>query len=84
MSCLVAKPVVDGIERELRGRASVYRVNAVASEGRTLVARYGVRFLPTLVVLDGQGEVVLQQVGLLSKAPVVDAVAEQLAPVTID
>ncbi|NLG26522.1 MAG: hypothetical protein GX557_01335 [Chloroflexi bacterium] len=80
----MAKPVVDGIERELQGRASVYRVNAADSEGRTLVARYSVRFLPTLVVVDGQGEVVLQQVGRLSKAPVVQAVGEQLAPATID
>ena len=78
MSCLVAKPVVDGIEQALEGRASVYRVNITSADGRQLAGHYGIRMLPTLIVVDGQGEAVLQQTGHLNKAAVLEAISLHL------
>ena len=75
MSCLVARPVVDGIERELEGRVTVYRLNIASAAGRQLASRYGIRLLPTLLVLDGEGRPVLQQVGRISKDVVLSAVS---------
>ncbi len=40
--------------------------------------RYGVRGVPTLVLLDGVGEVVLTQVGLPDQEEIVAAVEEEL------
>jgi thioredoxin-related protein len=70
----LAKPVVDGIERDLEGQADVLRLSVTDSVGRELAARYGVRQVPTLVVLDGEGDVVLRQAGRLRRGEVVEAV----------
>lgn len=70
----MAKPVVDGIERDLEGQADVLRLSVTDSVGRELAARYGVRQVPTLVVLDGEGDVVLRQAGRLRRGEVVEAV----------
>ena len=74
MPCLLAKPVVDGLERDLQGRAQVLRLGVMDDVGGTLALRYGVRGVPTLVVLNGAGEVVLKQTGMLDRAEVMAAV----------
>jgi thioredoxin-related protein len=73
----LAKPVVDGIERALEGKADVLRLGVTSGVGRELAIRYAVRSVPTLVLLDGNGAVVLKQVGLPRRAEIV-AAAEQL------
>jgi len=65
---------VDGIERDLEDQADVLRLSVTDNVGRELAARYGVRQVPTLFVLDGEGNVVLRQSGRLNRAKVVDAV----------
>ena len=80
MPCLLAKPVVDGLERDLQGQAQVLRVGVMDDVGGTLALRYGVRGVPTLVVLNGAGEVVLKQTGMLDRAEVMAAVAELSGP----
>jgi thioredoxin-related protein len=74
MPCLLAKPVVDGLERDLDGQAQVLRLGVMDDVGGTLALRYGVRGVPTLVVLNGAGEVVLKQTGMLNRAEVMAAV----------
>lgn len=69
---------MDGLERELQDRAQVLRLNAMDSVGGQLAARYGVRAVPTFVLLDGAGEVVLTQVGTPDRTATTEAV-EQLA-----
>jgi thioredoxin-related protein len=59
----LAKPVVDGLEREMEGRAQVLRLSVTDSVGGALATRYSVRAVPTFVLLDGAGEVVLTQIG---------------------
>jgi thioredoxin-related protein len=61
----VAKPVVDRLERDLKGQAQVLRLNAWSEVGRQLATRYGVRGVPTFLLFDGRGELVHYQVGRL-------------------
>jgi thioredoxin-related protein len=56
---------VDRLERDLQGQARVLRLSAWSSVGRQLVARYGVRGVPTFVLFDGTGQLIHSQVGRL-------------------
>lgn len=58
----------------MEDQAEVLRLSVTDSVGRELAVRYAVRQVPTLVVLDGEGNVVLRQRGRLNRAEVVDAV----------
>jgi thioredoxin-related protein len=71
----LAKPVVDGIERDLAGRAQVLRLSVMDDVGGQLAQRYGVRAVPTLVLLNGAGEVVAVQAGMPNREAVLTAVA---------
>ncbi len=73
-ACLLTKPAFDRIERDLEGRAQFLRLSVVEGAGRELAVRYGVRSLPTLIVLDGDGRVVLEQTGRPSREDVLRAV----------
>jgi thioredoxin-related protein len=73
----LAKPVVDGIERALEGEVEVLRLGVMNAVGRELAIRYGVRSVPTLVLIDGNGDVVLKQAGLPRRGDIL-AAAEQL------
>ena len=60
----MAKPIVDGLESDLAGRASVLRLNVIDSVGLSAARRFGVRAVPTFFVVNGQGGVVDAQVGI--------------------
>ena len=53
----MAKPIVDGLERDLEDRAQVIRLNVLDGVGSQLAQRYAVRGVPTTLVFDGQGNV---------------------------
>jgi len=57
--------VVDRLEHQLDGKAEVIRLDMLSGVGRQAAVRFGVRAAPTLVVLDGEGQVALTQVGLI-------------------
>jgi thiol-disulfide isomerase/thioredoxin len=76
----VAKPIVDGLEKDLEGKADVIRLNAMTSIGRQAAAHFGARGLPTLVLVDGNGEVVLTQVGIIRSGPILDKVEHLITP----
>jgi len=65
---------VDGLERELENQAQVLRLNVMNSVGGELAMRYGVRGVPTFVLLDGVGKVMLTQVGMPDRAEIMAAV----------
>ena len=56
---------MDRLERELNGKADVIRLDMMSGVGREAAARFGVRAVPTLVVVDGEGHIALTQVGLI-------------------
>jgi len=59
----VAKPIVDGIERDLGAAVRVIRLNRHTPAGGAISARLGLRLVPGLVVFDGQGEERLRKDG---------------------
>lgn len=71
----MAKPVVDGLERELGEEAHVLRLSVTNDVSARLAGRYGVRVVPTFVLLDGSGEVVLTQTGIPKREEIVRAIA---------
>jgi thioredoxin-related protein len=77
--CLVAKPIVDGLERQLLGTAQVVRLDIVSSLGRSVARRHGVDGLPTILVFDGQGNVIYRQGGPPDKNRILNAL-QTVAP----
>ena len=65
--------MVDGLERELGDRAQVIRLNVASPLGRQASARYQARVVPTFIVTDGRGHVVLNQGGRSSKQVLLEA-----------
>lgn len=67
----MAKPIVDGVEKQLMGKAQVIRLDVTSQVGRAAGARYGVRGVPTLIVVDGAGQPVDTQVGFIQSDRVI-------------
>jgi thioredoxin-related protein len=67
----MAKPIVDGIERDLEGRAQVVRLGVMSGLGSQAARQYNVRGVPTLVIFDGNGQPVGQSVGIPDREAVV-------------
>ena len=72
--CLLAKPIVDGLERDLEGKAAVIRLDTNGQLGLQIARRYGVSGLPTLLVFDGDGELIHRESGPPSKSRIMAAV----------
>ncbi len=66
--------MVDGIARELEGEARVVRLDTASRVGQQMAARMAVQAVPTLIVTDGEGRIVLRQAGGIRTEPVVAAV----------
>jgi len=75
----VANPVVDRIETQLDGKAEVIRLDVMSSVGRQAAAAYGVRGVPSLVVVDGNGETAYGRYGVPMPGTVVEEVDKLLA-----
>lgn len=76
---MLAKPIVDRLEHNLDGKADVIRLDVMSQVGRQAAALYGVRGVPTLLVVDGYGEVALTQVGLVRPGDVQTQVDELIS-----
>jgi len=70
----VVKPIVDGLEKQLTGKAEVVRLDVMSEVGRAAAIRYGVRGVPTLVLVDGKGHPVFNQAGIVRPGPVIEQV----------
>lgn len=62
---------MDGIERDLGDRAQVIRLSVVSKLGNEIAGRYGVRGVPTLLIFDGEGNLVESRTGIPSRQEVV-------------
>lgn len=71
MKCLAAKPIVDGIEKDLAGKVKVLRLNMLSKSGREFASRYDVKGAPTTLVIDGAGAIVHRHAGIPSRKTVV-------------
>ena len=67
----MAKPIVDGIEKDLKGKAEVVRLNMLSKVGREAASRYGVPAVPTVLVLDADGKLIYRHTGTPNRREVV-------------
>ena len=74
----MAKPIVDGIERDLEGRASVIRLGVMSEVGSRAAQQYGVQGVPTLIIFDGDGNVADKSVGVPNRKEIVGQVTALL------
>ena len=74
MACYLVKPVVNRLEKELGSQASVVRLNLLSSIGRTVGGQFGVRAVPTFILLDDQGNAIYRQSGRIDTTKVKDLV----------
>lgn len=66
---------MNGIEKDLKGRAEVVRLNLLSRVGREVAATYGVTVAPTTIVFDGEGNAAYRVEGLPSRKTVVERAA---------
>ena len=77
----MAKPIVDGIEKDLKGKAEVVRLNMMSKVGREVASRYGVPAVPTILVLDAGSQVIYRHTGMPDRREIVGvAVALAISP----
>lgn len=62
-ACSLMKPVVDGLEQDLDGKATVLRIDFLSEIGRSTARQYGVKIIPTILVFDPHGRVIFRQTG---------------------
>jgi thioredoxin-related protein len=67
---------VDGLESDLNGRADVHRLDLFSDVGRQAASTYGVKIIPTILVFDGQGRLILRQNGMLNAEAVQEKIAQ--------
>ncbi len=77
--CTLAKPIVDGIEDDLRGQAQVLRIDLLSGVGRATASQFEVKVVPTTLVFDGSGQLVLREVGMPDAGKIKAAVRKALA-----
>jgi len=62
--CKMIGPIIDELATDYEGKATIGKVNV--DNNPTVSAKYGVRSIPTILILKG-GEVVDKQVGVTTK-----------------
>jgi thioredoxin-related protein len=68
---------VNGIERELGPQGvQIIHLDATSGVGGQIARQYGVRGVPTLIVLDAGGKPIVTQVGRLNKEAVLEAIVQ--------
>ena len=72
----MAKPIVNGIEKDLQGQAKVVRLNLLSKLGRELARTYGVTAIPAMVIFDGGGQVRYSHQGLPNRQRIVQEVSQ--------
>jgi len=67
---------VDRLEADLKGRATVLRIDLLSPVGREAARNYGVTLIPAVLVFDGQGQVVQRQIGMIDAAAIYTTVTK--------
>lgn len=73
--CKMIGPVVEELAGEYEGKAVIGKVNV--DENPTISAKFGIRSIPTLLIIKG-GEVVDKQVGAVPKAVLAEKINNQI------
>jgi thiol-disulfide isomerase/thioredoxin len=73
LGCVAMKPAVDRVEKELRDKLVVRRVDIQSAEGRQLVKQFEIEFTPTFILFDVAGKERWRATGNLDAEAVRDA-----------
>lgn len=73
--CKMIGPVVEELAGEYEGKAVIGKVNV--DENPNISAKYGIRSIPTLLIIKG-GEIVDKQVGAVPKAVLAEKINNQI------
>ena len=73
--CKMIGPVVEELAGEYEGKAVIGKANV--DENPNISAKFGIRSIPTLLILKG-GEIVDKQVGAVPKAVLADKINNQI------
>lgn len=73
--CKMIGPVVEELAGEYEGKAVIGKVNV--DENPNISAKFGIRSIPTLLVIKG-GEIVDKQVGAVPKAVLAEKINNQI------
>ena len=63
---------MNGIEKDLKGKADVIRINLNSQLGKDIAERFDVTSAKTTVVLNGKGQEVYRRVGRPERAKIVE------------
>jgi len=59
------KPIVDGLEKQYKGKLIVLRVDIQSATGQTLALRFGFQYTPTFIFFNAQGKELWRSIGQL-------------------
>ena len=68
--CRMVGPIIDELSKEFEGKAVVGKIDVDTNQDLSM--KYGVRNIPTLILLDETGEIKGRKVGLQTKQNIID------------
>ena len=74
--CVVMKPVIEELEKELSGQIEIKRINV--DESQDEASKFGVMSIPTYLILKGEKEVE-RLVGVTSKEVIKNKISKHLS-----
>ena len=74
MGCVLAEPIVNGLETEMAGELVVLKVDFYSEAGRALSAEYNGYATPTFILFDAEGQELWRQVGTIDGDRVMEMV----------
>ena len=67
---------MNGIERDLKGKARVIKIDLATREGRDRARQFGVSSIPTLIALDADRNEVYRHTGMPDRKKIVSALTQ--------
>jgi len=74
--CLISKPKVDQLERDLGPAAQVLRLNVRNDPSKILASEWGVAGVPTFFIFDGDGQMLYRRSGAPDVAAITETVTD--------
>lgn len=74
--CRMITPIIEELSKEYEGKATIGKMNV--DENPEVSLKYGIRSIPTILILKN-GEIVDKQVGVTTKAKLVEKIEAHMA-----
>lgn len=71
---MIAKPIVNGFEKEMAGSVDVVHLSLLSAAGREIGGRYGVKVVPTSLLFNNQGELIQRVNGVPKKEDLISQI----------